>query len=206
MLWSKFIQPRLISFACATKPFMIQRIKIVPLAKGTVLEIGIGSGLNIPLYDENHVKKVVGVDPSEDMQALAKDRINESPIDIQLVVADAEKIPLDDQSIDTIVCTYTLCTVSNPEGVLKEMKRILKPGGKFLFSEHGHAPDESVNKFQLRLEPFWKFLADGCHLTRSIPELLRANGMKLDKMESMYLPSTPRFVGFNYWGSAVHDL
>ncbi|MFL3028308.1 MAG: class I SAM-dependent methyltransferase [Candidatus Neomarinimicrobiota bacterium] len=206
MLWSKFIQPRLISFACATKPFMIQRIKIVPLAKGTVLEIGIGSGLNIPLYDENHVKKVVGVDPSEDMQALAKDRINESPIDIQLVVADAAKIPLDDQSIDTIVCTYTLCTVSNPEGVLKEMKRILKPGGKFLFSEHGHAPDESVNKFQLRLEPFWKFLADGCHLTRSIPELLRANGMKLDKMESMYLPSTPRFVGFNYWGSAVHDL
>ena len=117
MLWSKFIQPRLISFACATKPFMIQRIKIVPLAKGTVLEIGIGSGLNIPLYDENHVKKVVGVDPSEDMQALAKDRINESPIDIQLVVADAAKIPLDDQSIDTIVCTYTLCTVSNPEGV-----------------------------------------------------------------------------------------
>ncbi|RZP30879.1 class I SAM-dependent methyltransferase [bacterium] len=206
MLWSKFIQPRLISFACATKPFMIQRIKIVPLAKGTVLEIGIGSGLNIPLYDENHVKKVVGVDPSEDMQALAKDRINESPIDIQLVVADAAKIPLDDQSIDTIVCTYTLCTVSNPEGVLKEMKRILKPGGKFLFSEHGHAPDESVNKFQLRLEPFWKFLADGCHLTRSIPELLRANGMKLDKMETMYLPSTPRFVGFNYWGSAVHDL
>ena len=206
MLWSKFIQPRLISFACATKPFMIQRIKIVPLAKGTVLEIGIGSGLNIPLYDENHVKKVVGVDSSEDMQALAKDRINESPIDIQLVVADAAKIPLDDQSIDTIVCTYTLCTVSNPEGVLKEMKRILKPGGKFLFSEHGHAPDESVNKFQLRLEPFWKFLADGCHLTRSIPELLRANGMKLDKMETMYLPSTPRFVGFNYWGSAVHDL
>ena len=206
MLWSKFIQPRLISFACATKPFMIQRIKIVPLAKGTVLEIGIGSGLNIPLYDENNVKKVVGVDPSEDMQALAKDRINESPIDIQLVVADAEKIPLDDQSIYTIVCTYTLCTVSNPEGVLKEMKRILKPGGKFLFSEHGHAPDESVNKFQLRLEPFWKFLAGGCHLTRSIPELLRANGMKLDKMESMYLPSTPRFVGFNYWGSAVHDL
>ena len=206
MLWSKFIQPRLISFACATKPFMIQRIKIVPLAKGTVLEIGIGSGLNIPLYDENHVKKVVGVDPSEDMQALAKDRINESPIDIQLVVADAAKIPLDDQSIDTIVCTYTLCTVSNPEGVLKEMKRILKPGGKFLFSEHGHAPDESVNKFQLRLEPFWKFLADGCHLTRSIPELLRANGMKFDKMETMYLPSTPRFVGFNYWGSAVHDL
>ena len=206
MLWSKFIQPRLISFACATKPFMIQRIKIVPLAKGTVLEIGIGSGLNIPLYDENHVKKVVGVDPSEDMQALAKDRINESPIDIQLVVADAAKIPLDDQSIDTIVCTYTLCTVSNPEGVLKEMKRILKPGGKFLFSEHGHAPDESVNKFQLRLEPFWKFLAGGCHLTRSIPELLRANGMKLDKMETMYLPSTPRFVGFNYWGSAVHDL
>ena len=206
MLWSKFIQPRLISFACATKPFMIQRIKIVPLAKGTVLEIGIGSGLNIPLYDENHVKKVVGVDPSEDMQALAKDRINESPIDIQLVVADAAKIPLDDQSIDTIVCTYTLCTVSNPEGVLKEMKRILKPGGKFLFSEHGHAPDESVNKFQLRLEPFWKFLAGGCHLTRSIPELLRANGMKLDKIETMYLPSTPRFVGFNYWGSAVHDL
>ena len=206
MLWSRFIQPRLISFACATKPFMIQRTKIVPLAKGMVLEIGIGSGLNIPLYDENYVKKVVGVDPSEDMQSLAKKRINESPIDIQFIVADAAKIPLDDQSIDTIVCTYTLCTVSNPEGVLKEMKRILRPGGKFLFSEHGHAPDESVNKFQHKLEPLWKFLVDGCHLTRSIPELLSENGMKLDKIETMYLPSTPRFVGFNYWGSAVHDL
>ena len=205
MLWSRFIQPRLISFACGTKPFMIQRTKIVPLAKGNVLEIGIGSGLNIPLYNKDRVKKIIGVDPSTEMQSLAKERINESSVDIKLISADAAQIPLEDQSIDTIVCTYTLCTVPNPEGVLKEMKRILRPGGKFLFSEHGHAPDEHVVKFQHRIEPVWKFLADGCHLTRSIPELLSENGMKLDKMETMYLPSTPRFVGFNYWGSAVSD-
>jgi Methylase involved in ubiquinone/menaquinone biosynthesis len=184
---------------------MIQRTKIVPLAKGNVLEIGIGSGLNIPLYNKDRVKNIIGVDPSTEMQSLAKERINESPVNIKLISADAAQIPLEDQSIDTIVCTYTLCTVPNPEGVLKEMKRILRPGGKFLFSEHGHAPDEHVVKFQHRIEPVWKFLADGCHLTRSMPELLSENGMKIDKMETMYLPSTPRFVGFNYWGSAVSD-
>ena len=184
---------------------MIQRTKIVPLAKGNVLEIGIGSGLNIPLYNKELVNNIIGVDPSTEMQSLAMERINESPVDIKLISADAAKIPLEDQSIDTIVCTYTLCTVPNPDGVLKEIKRILRPGGKILFSEHGHAPDQNVVKFQHRIEPVWKFIADGCHLTRSIPELLIENGMKLDKMETMYLPSTPRFVGFNYWGSAFND-
>ena len=204
MLWSRFIQPRLISLACGSKPFMVQRTKIVPLAEGNVLEIGIGSGLNIPLYNKDLVKKIIGVDPSTEMQSLAKKRINESPVDVELISIDAAEIPLEDQSIDTIVCTYTLCSVPNPQGVLKEMRRVLKPGGKFLFSEHGHAPDESVKKFQYKLEPVWKFLADGCHLTRSIPEILNKSGMKIDTMETMYLPSTPRFVGFNYWGIAIN--
>jgi len=205
MLWSRFIQPRIISFACGTKPFMIQRTKIIPFAKGNVLEIGIGSGLNIPLYDTDLVTKIVGVDPSATMHSLAKERINESPVSVEFISADAAEIPLQDQSIDTIVCTYTLCTVSNPQQVLKEVKRLLKPGGKFLFSEHGNAPDESVVKFQHKLEPIWKFLADGCHLTRSIPDLLDESDMKIDKIETMYLPKTPRFVGYNYWGTAVND-
>jgi len=205
MLWSRFIQPRIISFACGTKPFMIQRTKIIPFARGNVLEIGIGSGLNIPLYDTDLVKKIVGVDPSAAMHSLAKERINESPVSIEFISADAAEIPLQDQSIDTIVCTYTLCTVSNPQQVLKEVKRLLKPGGKFLFSEHGNAPDENVVKFQRKLEPIWKFLADGCHLTRSIPNLLDESDMKIDKIETMYLPKTPRFVGYNYWGMAVND-
>ena len=205
MLWSRFIQPRIISFACGTKPFMIQRTKIIPFAKGNVLEIGIGSGLNIPLYDTDLVKKIVGVDPSAAMHSLAKERINESPVSIEFISADAAEIPLQGQSIDTIVCTYTLCSVSNPQQVLKEVKRLLKPGGKFLFSEHGNAPDESVVKFQHKLEPIWKFLADGCHLTRSIPDLLDESDMKIDKIETMYLPKTPRFVGYNYWGMAVND-
>jgi len=205
MLWSRFIQPRIISFACGTKPFMIQRTKIIPFARGNVLEIGIGSGLNIPLYDTDLVKKIVGVDPSAAMHSLAKERINESPVSIEFISADAAEIPLQDQSIDTIVCTYTLCSVSNPQQVLKEVKRLLKPGGKFLFSEHGNAPDENVVKFQRKLEPIWKFLADGCHLTRSIPNLLDESDMKIDKIETMYLPKTPRFVGYNYWGMAVND-
>ena len=205
MLWSRFIQPRIISFACGTKPFMIQRTKIIPFARGNVLEIGIGSGLNIPLYDTDLVKKIVGVDPSAAMHSLAKERINESPVSIEFISADAAEIPLQDQSIDTIVCTYTLCSVSNPQQVLKEVKRLLKPGGKFLFSEHGNAPDENVVKFQHKLEPVWKFLADGCHLTRSIPDLLDESDMKIDIIETMYLPKTPRFVGYNYWGMAVND-
>ena len=205
MLWSRFIQPRIISFACGTKPFLIQRTKIIPFAEGNVLEIGIGSGLNIPLYDTDLVTKIIGVDPSAAMHSLAKERINESPVSIEFISADAAEIPLQDQSIDTIVCTYTLCSVSNPQQVLKEVKRLLKPGGKFLFSEHGNAPDESVVKFQHKLEPIWKFLADGCHLTRSIPDLLDESDMKIDKIETMYLPKTPRFVGYNYWGMAVND-
>ena len=205
MLWSRFIQHRIISFACGTKPFMIQRTKIIPFAKGNVLEIGIGSGLNIPLYDTDLVKKIVGVDPSAEMHSLAKERINESPVSVEFISADAAEIPLQDQSIDTIVCTYTLCTVSNPQQVLKEVKRLLKPGGKFLFSEHGNAPDENVVNFQRKLEPIWKFLADGCHLTRSIPDLLDESDMRIDKIETMYLPKTPRFVGYNYWGMAVND-
>jgi ubiquinone/menaquinone biosynthesis C-methylase UbiE len=184
---------------------MIQRTKIIPFAEGNVLEIGIGSGLNIPLYDTDLVKKIVGVDPSAAMHSLAKERINESPVSIEFISADAAEIPLQDQSIDTIVCTYTLCSVSNPQQVLKEVKRLLKLGGKFLFSEHGNAPDESVVKFQHKLEPIWKFLADGCHLTRSIPDLLDESDMKIDKIETMYLPKTPRFVGYNYWGMAVND-
>ena len=205
MLWSRFIQPRIISFACGTKPFMIQRTKIIPFARGNVLEIGIGSGLNIPLYDTDLVTKIIGVDPSAAMHSLAKERISESPVKVEFISTDAAKIPLQDQSIDTIVCTYTLCTVSNPQQVLKEVKRLLKPGGKFLFSEHGNAPDENVVKFQRKLEPIWKLLADGCHLTRSIPDLLDESDMKIDKIETMYLPKTPRFVGYNYWGMAVND-
>ena len=205
MLWSRFIQPRIISFACGTKPFLIQRTKIIPFAEGNVLEIGIGSGLNIPLYDTDLVMKIVGVDPSTAMHSLAKERIRESPVKVEFISTDAAKIPLQDQSIDTIVCTYTLCTVSNPQQVLKEVKRLLKPGGKFLFSEHGNAPDENVVKFQRKLEPIWKLLADGCHLTRSIPDLLDESDMKIDKIETMYLPKTPRFVGYNYWGMAVND-
>jgi len=205
MMWSRFIQPRIISFACGAKPFLIQRTKIIPFAEGNVLEIGIGSGLNIPLYDTDLVTKIIGVDPSAAMHSLAKERISESPVKVEFISTDAAKIPLQDQSIDTIVCTYTLCTVSNPQQVLKEVKRLLKPGGKFLFAEHGNAPDENVVKFQRKLEPIWKFLADGCHLTRSIPDLLDESDMKIDKIETMYLPKTPRFVGYNYWGMAVND-
>jgi|TARA_B100000378_G_scaffold187073_1_gene151787 ubiquinone/menaquinone biosynthesis C-methylase UbiE len=202
MVWSKYIQPRLISLACSGKPFRIQRTKIVPLAIGNVLEIGLGSGHNLPYYNLDKVDKITGVEPSEEMQKLAVNRIINMELDVNLITSDAADIPIDDNSIDTIVCTYTLCTVSRPLEVLQEMKRVLKKGGKFLFSEHGQSPEINIRRFQKRIEPIWKILADGCHLTRDIKDLLDESGFIIDSLETMYLPKTPRFVGYNYWGSA----
>ena len=177
-----------------------QRKKIVPFAKGDVLEIGIGSGLNLPFYDLDQINKIWGLDPSEELNSMAKKVARDIDIDVDLIIGGAEEIPLPENSIDTILLTYTLCTIPKVKDSIKEIERVLKPSGSMLFCEHGLAPDEKVAKWQQRLNPYWKKIAGGCNLNRDIPKIIQDSSFKITKLETMYLPSTPKFAGFNYWG------
>lgn len=195
------ILPRLINVACAAKPNMKQREKIVPLAEGDVLEIGFGSGLNVPYYDTQKVRKVFGLEPSAGMRALAAERVAESALDIEFIDLPGEQIPLQANSVDTVLMTYTLCTIEDVEAALEGMRRVLKPAGKLLFCEHGKAPDEGVFRWQNRLNPLWKKIGGGCNMNRDIPALIEAGGFRITADERMYIPG-PRVLCYNYWGSA----
>ena len=181
---------------------MKQREKVVPRAHGTVLEIGIGTGLNLPYYDEAQVDRLVGLDPSEKSWELAGERAAHLDFDVEFIGLPGEEIPLEEDSMDTVLVTFALCTIPDPVTALKGMARVLRPGGSLVFCEHGRAPDEGVRRWQDRLNPVWGWFGGGCNLNRDIPALIEAAGFGIDNLESMYLPSTPRFAGFNYWGSA----
>lgn len=202
-LYSRFILPKVVHFTCGMKPIMHQRRKVVPQAEGLVLEIGVGSGLNLPFYDADRVSKVLGLEPSAEMRQIASKAAADAPVDVEFIDLPGENIPLDDRSVDTILVTYTLCTIPNTQAALNQMNRVLKPGGRLIFCEHGAAPDESVRRWQDRLNPLWGRLGGGCHLNRMIPDLITAGGFRIDQMESMYIPGW-RPASFNYWGSAVH--
>ena len=199
--YGRHVLPYLLDFACGMKDVMRQREKVVPRATGKVLEIGIGTGLNMAHYDKAKVTKIIGLDPAMSMHKKAKKRIADAGLDVELVGLSAEKIPLEDESVDTVLMTYTLCSIPDPIAALKEMSRVLKPTGKIIFCEHGRAPEESVRRWQERLNPIWNRLAGGCHLNRDVPALLKEGGFQPDDLETGYLQG-PRPVTFNYWGQA----
>jgi len=201
-LYDRYVLPRLVHLACGTRPVRRQRSKVVPLASGTVLELGFGSGLNVPFYDAGAVERVFALEPSEEMWELARDVVEASPISIEVVLAPAEQVPLPDASVDTVLVTYTLCTVPDPARSLAEARRVLAPRGRLVFCEHGEAPDQRVRRWQSRLTPLWRRLAGGCHLDRPIPDLLEAEGLRIDQLSTMYLPGW-RPATFNYWGVAT---
>jgi SAM-dependent methyltransferases len=174
----------------------------VPLAQGRVLEVGIAPGLNMRYYDKTRVTKIVGLDPGLELQPLARQRIAQAGLEVELVGLSAEKIPLPDASFDTVLITYTLCTIPDALAALKEMRRVLKPTGRLLYCEHGRAPDASVRRWQERLQPLWGKVAGGCHLGRDIPALLQAAGFRLPEPHTRYLPG-PRPFTFHYWGEAL---
>ena len=198
------ILPLMIDKACAGPPVLKQREKVVPAAEGRVLEVGMGSGINLPFYDPSRIEFVWGLEPSEGMRRRAKDRLEAAPFEVKLLDLPGEAIPLDNDSVDTVLLTYTLCTIPDFQKALAQMRRVLKPGGKLLFCEHGEAPDASVQKWQRRINPLWKRIAGGCNLNRPIPRCLEEAGFKVENLETLYLPNTPRIAAFNYWGQAVH--
>lgn len=201
-LYNKYILPKFINCACGSKPIDYQRGKLVPYAKGIVLDIGIGSGLNIPFYNKSNINHLYGLDPSPELLEIAMKVAKTHELDIEFLECGAESIPLADDSIDTIVITYTMCTIPDISLSNAEMFRVLKPNGKLLFCEHGLAPDKRVAKWQKIINPVWNKIAGGCNLNRDIPKLIQSSGLKISEIEEMYLPSTPKFAGYNYWGIA----
>ncbi len=205
--YNKYILPSFLNCACGAKPILYQRGKVVPLAEGLVLEVGIGSGLNIPFYDAAKVNKVIGLDPSPELNEMAEKVVAktaaENGLDVEIILGSAEDMPFPDDHFDSVVITYTLCTIPDAEAANLEIRRVLKPGGKLIFCEHGLAPDAGVAKWQGRIDPIWGKIAGGCHLNRDIPELITGAGFTIETLEQMYLPSTPKFAGYNYWGVAV---
>jgi ubiquinone/menaquinone biosynthesis C-methylase UbiE len=199
--YERTLLPYLLDFSCGLKPIQKQRLKVIPQASGRVLEIGIGTGLNLPFYDRTRVKSIVGVDPGLQMHRLALKRSVQAGLNVELVGVSAERLPVADASFDTVVSTYTLCTIPDPVAALKELRRALVPGGKLLFSEHGRAPDENVRRWQTRLQPYWTKIAGGCAMDRDIPALLEQGGFK-PQIQSRYIPG-PKILSYHYWGEAV---
>jgi ubiquinone/menaquinone biosynthesis C-methylase UbiE len=199
--YGRHVLPKAIHLACGLKPFRQQREKVVPLARGQVLEIGIGSGLNLPYYLTGSVSAVWGLDPSPEMTAMAAKPARAAPFPVGLINAPAEAIPLPSASFDTVVVTYALCSIADVPAALREMRRVLSPEGTLVFCEHGAAPDANVRRWQDRLTPLWRRVAGGCHLNRDIPALIARGGFRMETLHMMYLPGW-RPGTFNFWGTA----
>lgn len=200
-LYSKYILPSLINCACQQKPNMLQREKVIPLATGNVLEIGVGSGLNLSMYINKLVHSLTAIDPSIenwDKNVFDTKKLN---FDFEFIQAFAEQIPIDNNSIDTVVVTYTLCTIPDLNKAFTEIRRVLKPNGKLIFCEHGKAPDKAIQKWQGIINPFWKRLGGGCNLNRDIPLIIQDNGLKIVEIKVRYI-SGWKPASFNYWGIA----
>ena len=200
--YDRNILPRLCNCCCSIGPIEKQRKKIVPSAKGVVLEIGIGTGLNLPFYNKNNVTKIIGLDPSEHLTDVAKVVAEEVDVNLELIHSGAEKINLGDNSVDTVLITYTLCTIPDIKSSISEIKRVIKNNGDFIFCEHGKSPDRCIANIQSFINPIWGIIFGGCNINREIPKIIHDADFKIDSIEQMYLPGTPKFVGYNYWGVA----
>ena len=196
--YDRHILPWLIDFGCGLPMVQARRRALVPQARGKVLEIGMGTGRNLPFYDRSQITQLVGVDPALQMHSLAQRRSAQAGLDVELVGLTAERLPLPDESFDTVVCTYTLCSIAHPVAALREVWRVLKPGGQFLLCEHGRAPDAGVARWQRRIQPLWTPMMGGCHLDRDVPALMREAGLQAE-VDQGYLPG-PKLLTYHYWG------
>jgi ubiquinone/menaquinone biosynthesis C-methylase UbiE len=195
------VLPHIVNLAMNTKAMKDERTRCLENITGTVLEVGFGTGLNLPHYPRA-VTKVVGVDPSETSARLARKRIAASPFPVELIGLSAEKIPVPDASFESIVSTFTLCTIPDVAGALLEMRRSLAPGGRFYFVEHGRAEDPRVERWQERLNSIQQTVFGGCHLNRHISSLIEHAGFEIERLEKGYLKGAPKFGGFLYRGVA----
>ncbi|WP_336986367.1 class I SAM-dependent methyltransferase [Altererythrobacter aquiaggeris] len=201
--WDRHAVPRVIRIACGAPQIMKLRSFVVPMASGRVFELGCGGGINQAFYDSNAVTHFAGIDPGGKLPEYAKAAAVAKGWEADIRDGVGEDIPFGNDIFDSVVCTFTLCSVQDQAQVLREMRRILKPGGQLLFLEHGRAPDAKVAKWQNRIEPFWKPVAGGCHLTRPVTSAVAAGGFQVEPMGAKYVPKTPRPVGWMEWGRAI---
>ncbi|HET6518336.1 MAG TPA: class I SAM-dependent methyltransferase [Geminicoccaceae bacterium] len=196
------VLPHLIHRAMRQRQLVAPRERLLAATAGRVLEIGIGSGPNLPLYPRD-TELVVGLDPSAELLARARREAAWTHFPVQLHRGSAEAIPFDDGSFDSVVSTWTLCSIPDAGAALAEVRRVLRPGGRLLFAEHGRAPEPRVATWQDRLTPLWRRIGGGCHLNRPIDALLRAAGLRIDRLETGYLVKGPRPWTYHYVGSAA---
>ena len=194
------IVPLLINWSMRQKDLAAYRSRVIPAAEGRVLEIGIGSGLNLPFYSRN-VARVIGLEPSPKLLAMARQAERAGNGSVEFIEGSAEAIPLQDASVDTVVTTWTLCSIPDAPRALCDMCRVLRPGGRLLFVEHGRAPDANIIWWQDRLTPVWKRLGGGCHLNRAIETLIEGAGFQFDRLQTGYMRG-PKPMTFMYEGSA----
>jgi ubiquinone/menaquinone biosynthesis C-methylase UbiE len=198
--YNDFILPRLINLAMRNKELRPFRERVIGAAEGRVLEIGVGSGMNLPFY-RAPVREILALEPAPRLLTMAKSGSRAVGMPVNFLEASAEAIPLDEHSVDTVITTWTLCSIPLAATALAEMRRVLRPGGKLLFAEHGQAPDASVRRWQDRLTPAWRYIGGGCHLNRPIRSMIEAAGFRIDRIETGYIPG-PKPMTFMYEGSA----
>lgn len=200
-LWADHVLPRLIEKACRSRTILAERRRWIPRAHGEVLELGVGSGLNLPFYDPGRVARVTGIDVSRPLLRRAGPRAREAPVPVELVEASAESLPFDAASFDSVVVTYALCSMEDPARAAAEARRVLRDGGDLMFVEHGRAPDRRTRWWQRLLNPLWRRISGGCRLDRDMPAVLRAAGFELDELTAGY-SGMVRWLSFTFEGSA----
>jgi len=198
--YNNVILTRLCHLVMRNRSLVPYRERVIAAAEGRVLEIGIGSGLNLPFYGP-HVREIVGLEPAPRLIAMARQVAERMPMPVTFMEESAAAIPLDDNAVDTVVMTWTLCTIPQADRALSEMRRVLKPNGRLLFVEHGLAPDDGVRRWQDWLTPAWKRISGGCHLNRPIQSMIESAGFRFDRLQTAYMPG-PKPMSFIYEGSA----
>ena len=201
-LYERYLAPRLVHGACSLNVIAEQRRRVVPRAEGVVLEVGIGSGLNLPHYDASRVTRVIGVDPDATLLRIGRKRLQAAPFEIEVLRGSAEDMPLEAATADTALVTYTLCTIPEVERALVDIRRVLKPEGRLHFCEHGRSHNPRAAKWQDRLTPLWRRMAGGCHLNRPVSRLIEAAGFTIESVDNYKLPLAPELIGFHYLGTA----
>jgi len=203
-LYRRVIFPQLLDLALSGERIERYRRQLLAHVQGSVLEIGFGTGLNLSCYPE-HIRKITGVDPNPGMGSLARRRIASSPIAVDWQVANAQELPFPSQSFDSVVSTWTLCSIPNVAKALREIRRVLRAGGKLFFLEHGLSEDPQVQRWQNRLNPLQKVIADGCNLNRDMARLIREAGFRFEQLERFYMADQPKLIGYTYQGIALPD-
>ncbi len=201
-IYDRLVMAPLTDVVCSLPAADRARRLVTPFAEGVVLEPGIGSGLNLAHYDRGAVRRIIGLDPRKDLLRLARRRAAGAELDVEFIAAPAEEVPLEDRSVDTVLLTYTACSIAGIGQALKEFRRVLKPSGRLLFCEHGRAPEPRTARFQDALNPLWRRLAGGCNLNREIAPLLEEAGFSIERVESFYAMPRPKFLAYHYVGAA----